>query len=458
MPHLSRRSALKRMLAAGTAPFIWKAHAHAAPSETVLHASFGSSGMAGADIGSLTGSKNLKLIAVAEVDSNQKNLAALKTRFPELRVYEDYRILLDKEKDLTSVNVSTPDHMHGSIGMAALQRGLHVYGQKPMTQTLYEARRLAEVAAEKKLVTQMGIQIHSARKHKLVIKLVHDGAIGKVKEVHSWSGKTWGDTNPLPKRNDPVPAGFNWDLWLGVAAERPFIGGEYYHPGNWRKRLDFGTGTFGDMGCHILDPVFGAIGVGNPNSVRSMLPGPNAVNWSLDVLVKYDFPGTKFTTDPVSLTWYNGNSRPPMEVLKAAGRRLMAPGEKFDNKVHLDSQGSILIGTEGVLYSQYDTGDTPILTPVEKFKDFKMPDERNTNHYLQFVEAVRGNGKTSAPFSYSGPLTEMVLLGCLATRFPLTDLKWDTKGLKFTNNDAANAFVRRKPRKGFETEGLDQGV
>ena len=444
MPRLSRRTALKSMLAAGAAPFVWKLHAHAAPSETVLHASFGADGMAGSDIGSLTASKNLKLVAVAEIDSNR--LAKVKKDHPDCRIYKDYRILLDKEKDLNSVNVSTPDHMHGSIGMAAMNRGLHVYGQKPLTQTLYEARRLTEVAAEKKLITQMGIQIHSARKHKLVVKLIHDGAIGKVKEVHSWSGKSWGDTNPKPNQTDEVPKSLNWDLWLGVAADRPYIGKvgpeNYYHPGNWRKRLDFGTGTFGDMGCHILDPVFGALGVGNPLSIRSELPGPNAYNWSLDVQVKYTFPGTKFTTETVDLTWYNGKARPPEEVVKLIGKH------------KLDGQGSILIGTEGVMYSQYDSGNEPILLGNEKFADFKMPEEKNTNHYLEFVEAVRGNGMTSAPFSYSGPLTEMVLLGCLATRFPKIDLKWDTKALKVTNVEAANAFVRRKPRKGFETEGL----
>ena len=441
MSKITRRAALKATAATFAAPFVWKLHAHAAPSDTVLHASFGAGGMAGSDIGSLTGSKNLKLIAVAEVDANQKNLAALKKTWPDLRVYADYRELLDKEKDLNSVNVSTPDHMHAPIAMRALNRGLNVYGQKPLTQTIYEARRLTEVAGEKKVVTQMGIQIHSARKHKLVVKLIQDGVIGKVKEVHSWSGKSWGDTSPKPDKKDPIPAGFDWDLWLGVASDRPFIGGGYYHPGNWRKRLDFGTGTFGDMGCHILDPVFNAIGVGNPSSIRSELPGPNDYNWSLDVQVKYVFPGSKFTTDPVSLTWYNGKVRPPKEVTDLIG------------SLKLDGQGSILIGTEGVMYSPYDSGGQPILIGG-KFKDFKMPDVKDDNHYLQYVEAVRGNGTTSAPFSYSGPLTEMVLLGCLATRFPKTDLKWDTKALKFTNNDEANKFVKKTYRKGFEVEGL----
>lgn len=437
---ITRRTALKAAGATFAAPFVWRLHANAAPSETVLHASFGASGMAGSDIGSLTASKNLKLVAVAEVD--QSHLANIKKQFPDCRIYDDFRTLLDKEKDLNSVNVSTPDHMHGSIAMSAMQRGLNVYGQKPLTQTIHEARRLAEVAAQKKLVTQMGIQIHSARKHKLVVKLIQDGIIGKVKEVHSWSGKSWGDTSAKPERKDAIPAGFNWDLWLGVAAERPFIGDSYYHPGNWRKRLDFGTGTFGDMGCHILDPVFGAIGVGNPLSIRSELPGPNNYNWSLDVQVKFIFPGTAYTTDPVSLTWYNGNARPPAEVVKHI------------DGMKLDFQGSILIGTEGVMYSQYDSANVPVLLPREQFKDFKLPDIKDDNHYLQYVEAVRGNGSTSAPFSYSGPLTEMVLLGCLATRFPKADLKWDTKTLKVTNLEEANQFVRRTPRKGWEVEGL----
>lgn len=439
MPRMTRRSILKAGAATLAAPFVWRHHAHAAPSETVLHASFGADGMAGSDIGSLSGSKHFKLVAVAEVDSNRKNLAALKKRWPDLHVYDDFRVLLDKERHLDSVNVSTPDHMHAPIAMSAMNRGLNVYCQKPLTQTIYEARRLTEVAAEKKLVTQMGIQIHSHPVHKLVVQLIHDGAIGKVKEVHSWSGKSWGDTKPRPDRVDPVPKGFDWHLWLGVAAERPFIGNGYYHPGNWRKRLDFGTGTFGDMGCHILDPVFGALGVGNPLSIRSELPGPNADNWSLDVEVKYVFPGTKYTTDTVSLTWYNGKALPPEEIQKQVGRKL-------------NDQGSIYIGEKGVMYSPYIAN--PVLLPAEDFKDYKMPKITGDDHYLQFVEAVRGNGRTSAPFSYSGPLTELVLLGCLATRFEKQDLKWDTKALKFTNIETANQFVRKTYRKGFEVEGL----
>ena len=304
----TRRAALKAGVAALAAPFVFRQFATAAPSETLMHVSVGAGGMAGSDIGSLTGSKNLKLVAVADVDLNQTK-KLLKDN-PGLKVYQDWREMFDKEK-FDSVNVSTPDHMHACPTMRAIKSGKHVYTQKPLTQTLHECRALQIAAKEAKVVTQMGIQIHSAKEHKQVVQAIHDGIVGKVKAVHSWSGKDWGDANPRPDRKDDVPKELNWDLWLGVAADTPYLGDKYYHPGNWRKRLDFGTGTFGDMGCHILDPVFGAIGVGNPSSIRSELPGPNDYNWSLDVQVKYVFPGSKYTTDTVALTWYNGSARPP---------------------------------------------------------------------------------------------------------------------------------------------------
>jgi len=348
--------------------------------------------------------------------------------------------LLDKEKDLHSVNVSTPDHMHAPIAMRAIQRGLHVYTQKPLTQTIFEARQLTTAAREKKIVSQMGIQIHSHEIHRQVVATIQAGAIGKVKEVHSWSGKKWGDRDPMPKRKDEIPASLNWDFWLGVAADRPFIGNGYYHPGNWRKRLDFGTGTFGDMGCHILDPVYGALALTAPKSVRSEGGAPNADNWGLDSQVTYVFPRTKYTTDTLTLTWYDGDKRPPDEIKSLLGKHAMI------------DQGSIYIGSEGVLYSPYIAA--PVLLPAEKFAEYKLPKPSGQDHYGQFVEACRGNGQTSAPFAYSGPLSEMVLLGTLATRFPKTTLEWDAAAVKVTNVEEANRFVRKRYRKGWEVEGL----
>ena len=433
---ITRRDALKGLGAAALgAPMVYRAHG-AAPSETVLHASFGADGMAWSDISSLTASKNLKLVAVAEVDENK--LAKVKKAFPDVRVYSDWRVLLDKEKDLRSVNVSTPDHMHAPIGMSAMMRGINIYGQKPLTQTIYEARQMAKIAAEKKLITQMGIQIHSHEVHRTVVKIVHEGAIGKVKEVHSWSGKHWGDTANRPNRMDEPPKGFDWDLWLGVAAARPFIGNQYYHPGNWRKRLDFGTGTFGDMGCHILDPVFGACGFTSPLTIVADGDGPTDDSWGLSCHVKYVFPETKFAVDKCELHWHHGNSRPSADVQNLIGNR------------KLNDQGSIYVGEKGVLYSPYISA--PVLLPEEKFVDYKKPTPGGANHYLQYVEAVRGNGETSAPFSYAGPLTEMVLLGCLATRFPKVPLQFDTATLKVSGHEMAQQFVRKQYRKGWEVE------
>jgi predicted dehydrogenase len=419
------------------APFVLRRHATAAPSETIYHASFGANGMALSDIGSLTASKHLKLVAVADVDLARTN--EVKKQFPDVHIYQDWRELLDKEKHLTSANISTPDHMHASISMRAMQQGLHTYTQKPLTQTIYEARQLARVAGEKKLITQMGTQIHSHYVHRMVVATIQAGAIGKVKAVHSWSGKQWGDRAPRPSRLDKVPASLNWDLWLGIAAERPFLE-NYYHPAEWRKRLDFGTGTFGDMGCHILDPVFTSLGLQAPRSVYSDGGAPNEDSWGLDSHVHYVFGGTKHTTDTVTLDWYDGDARPGAEIKGLLEGRA------------LEHQGSVYLGTEGVLYSPYIAD--PVLLPSEKFRDYRKPNPGGEDHYLQWVEAVRSNTKTSTPFSFAGPMTEAVLLGCLATRFPKSKLEWDAASMKVTNVAEANRFVRRRYRKGWEVEGL----
>ena len=436
----SRRSFLKQLGAASmAAPFVTSGLIAAPPSNRLRHASFGASGMAAADLGAISGQPNVDLVAVAEVDPTRAE--HLKKKFPDLKIYQDWRAMLDKEKDLDSVNVSTPDHMHGPMGMAAMQLGRHVYGQKPLTHDIYESRQLTLMARAKKLVTQMGIQVHSSTEYQLAVRLIQDLAIGKVKEVHTWSSKKWGDPGAKPDRIDPVPAGMDWNLWLGVCADRPFIGGGWYHPGNWRKRLDFGTGTFGDMGCHIYDPVFKALALTAPLSVRSEGPTPNDHSWANNAVVHYIFPGTAFSEGKtVAVTWYDGDQRPPAEVQALLGSR------------KLPDQGSIFIGTKGVMVLPHVS--RPILLPDEQFTDFKMPDVKGSNHWGQFVEACRGNGKTSANFDYAGPLTEAVLLGGIASRFPKTTLDWNAAKLTFSNQAEANQFVRRAYRKGWEVKGL----
>lgn len=437
----NRRSFIKTSVLTGASlPLFNIGTAGASPNDMLNHASFGATGMAGRDIGSLTRSDHLNLVAVADVDDAA--LAKVREQFPDVRVYKDWRVLLEKEhKNLDSVNVSTPDHMHAPIGVTAMNLGLHVYGQKPLAQNLYETRRMAEIAKEKGVVTQMGTQLTSSTYERLAVKMIQDGVIGKVKEVHIFSNKTWGDPSPLPDRRDPVPAGFDWDLWCGAAAERPYIE-ECYHPKQWRKRLDFGTGTLGDMGCHIYSPMFAALGVKAPVSVKSVGEVPNKTNWAVNEKFEYIFQGNQYTAGKtVKVIWCDGSLRPPREFVEMFGEKM-------------PRQGGIYIGTEAVLLVPH--GALPVPYPREKFAEYRYPKFPARDHYKDFIAAARGeNIKPLADFhDYGGPLTETVLLGSLASRFPNETLEWDVANLRFTNNQAANGFIRREYRKGWEVDGL----
>lgn len=453
-PHLvNRRHFLKTLGAAGVvAPFVTRDLIAAPPSGVLRHASFGSAGMAWSDIQAICSNPFVKLVAVAEVDLNR--LKEVKSWHPDVKVYQDWRELLDKEgRNIDSVNVSTPDHLHAPIALSAMQLGKHVYCQKPLCHDIYETRKLTEFAREKKLVTQMGIQIHSQKVYRQAVALVQSGVIGKVKEVHTWSSKKWGDMGPPPKTQDAVPAGFNWDLWLGGMAPRPFVAG-YYHPGQWRKRLDFGTGTFGDMGCHIFDPVFEALALTAPISLRSEGPAPDQWNWAINARIRYVFPGTRYTEGKtVAVTWYDGDAKPPAEIL-ALVAGAPAPEQPADSKKKVRdplNEGSIIIGTNGVLHVPHVA--TPKLFPVAKFQDYPMPDVEGSHHWSQWAEACLSGAKPSANFDYAGPLTEAVLLGSVAVRFPQTTLKWDTAKLQF-DEKKANPYIRRRYRKGWDVKGL----
>jgi predicted dehydrogenase len=439
-PIFTRRSFLKTLgTVTITAPFVTRGLMAQSPNSVLRHASFGAAGQAGHDLHEIGKFKEVRLVAVAEVDL--KRTEQLKKDFPETKIYQDWRELLDKEgKNLDSINVSTPDHMHAPMAMTAMEMGKHVFCEKPLAHDLYEVRRLNEFAKNKGLVTQMGIQIHAVNHYKMAGRLVQEGVIGKIKEVHSWCPKSWGDPNPRPDRTDPVPDQFNWDIWLGVCADRPFIGKGYYHPSEWRKRLDFGTGTFGDMGCHIFDPVFTAIGLTAPISVRSEGTAPNQWNWALNSQIHYVFPGTAHTAEKtLNVTWYDGTQKPPAEALT------MLEG---DERPEI---GSILVGTEGVMVIPHI--NRPLLYPDKKFKDFKYPDISSHDHYGEFVQACRGNGHTGAHFGYAGPLTEAVLLGGVASRFPKATFTWNSAKLKF-NEHEANQFIRREYRKGWHVKDL----
>jgi predicted dehydrogenase len=451
---INRRAFLKTVGAAGlAAPFITPHLRSAPPSGVLRHASFGSAGMAWGDIQAICSNPFVKLVAVAEVDLNR--IKNVKEWHPDVKVYQDWRELLDKEgKNLDSVNVSTPDHLHAPIALSAMQLGKHVYCQKPLTHDIHETRVLTRFAREKRLVTQMGIQIHSQKVYRQAVALVQSGAIGKVKEVHTWSNKKWGDKGAPPVRQDAVPDGFNWDLWLGGNTPRPYLS-RYYHPSEWRKRLDFGTGTFGDMGCHIFDPVFEALALTAPLSLQSEGPAPDQWNWSIDAKITYVFPGTRYTEGKtVNVTWYDGDQRPPAHILElVAMPKSAASGDpKKKRQENPMDQGSIIIGTKGTLHVPHVA--TPKLFPLATFKDYPMPTVQEAHHWSQWAEACRSGGTPSANFDYSGPLTEAVLLGSVAVRFPHMKLDWNSDKLRFDNVKQANAFIRRQYRQGWGVTGL----
>jgi predicted dehydrogenase len=435
-----RRTFLRTAGQAGlAAPFLIRELLSKPPSGTLRLAAFGANGMAWSTLDGIATHPKAKLICVAEVDASR--LDRVKKKYPEARVYEDWREMLRREKgQIDAASVATPDHMHAPQAVSAMRMGLPVYVQKPLAHDIHEVRTLVKMARDRKLATQMGIQIHSWAQYKTAVQIIQSGAIGKVKEVHTWSEKKWGDTDRLPTTADPIPSGFNWNDWLGVAATRPYLK-EVYHPSNWRKRLDFGTATFGDMGCHILDPVFSALKLGSPVSVRSEGAAPNGESWALDSLIHYVFAGTEYTAEKtMPLTWYDGDRLPSAEIQALVGS-FKFPG-----------QGSIFIGTKGQMLLPHIA--MPILLPIRDFAGFPRPEAITTNHYWEFADAVLGNGTTSAGFDYAGPLTEAVLLGPLATRFPQTTLEWDGKKAKFRNSKEADAFLQRKYRDGWSVHGL----
>jgi len=447
----TRRTFIKHIAVAGAAlPVVSPSLVRAAsPNGKLRHVSFGANGMAWADINSLSRSKHFDLVAAVEIDL--RRFDKLDQKFPKTKKFQDWREVFDKHAgDFDSCNVTVPDHMHAPIAMTALNHDKHVYGQKPLAHDIYEVRRLTEAAAAKpNLATQMGIQIHSHTYYRLGVELIHSGAIGKVKQVHTFSNKKWGDMSPRPDKSDPVPDSLDWNGWLGVCEKRPFIKG-YYHPGQWRKRLDFGTGTFGDMGCHIYDPVFEALGLTTPLSLTSHGPTPNEHNWSIDAKIEYVFPGTQYSAgDTVKVTWYDGDARPPQDVVAAVEKEMAKVVGK--DAYTLPGQGSIFLGTEGMMLLPHIA--RPFLLPHATYADFKYPKVQGTDHWGQFVDASRGEGKTLAPFSFSGPLTEAVLLGGVATRFKGQTLKWHADKLSF-DEPQATALVRKTYRKGWEVPGL----
>ncbi|HWB08104.1 MAG TPA: Gfo/Idh/MocA family oxidoreductase [Pirellulales bacterium] len=438
MSRSNRRTFIKSVTAAGAGLALARSLHAAAPMDKLNVASIGTGGKGWSDLTETAKSPHVNVVALCDIDESAGHLGQAAERFPKARRYTDWRRLLDESRDIDAVLVSTPDHMHAPITLAALALGKHVHCQKPLTHTVSEARELRLAAKKARVVTQMGNQIQSDVSYRTAVKVIHDGAIGKVREVHSWQGgpMQWMLESDRPAGSDPVPSGVHWDNWLGVAPVRPYKA-KIYHPFNWRAWQDFSNGQLGDFGCHILDPVFMALELTAPRTVRAEAPPINREVWTNRATVYYEFPGTSRTAEPtLKLTWYDGQgAKPPRELLGVP--------DGFE----LPSSGSLLKGENGMMVIPHVA--LPKLLPLEKFADYKFPEVGSRDHYVSWADACRGEGTTTSHFDYSGPLTEAVLLGTVAIRVPHERLEWDAAALKITNSSDASRLLTKSYRDGW---------
>ena len=405
-------------------------------------AHIGVGNMGGEDLKAISSHKLVDVVALCDVDAN--NLAAAHKLHPGARVFSDYREMLNTMgNDIDAVVVSTPDHTHAPASLMAMHMDKPVYCQKPLTHHVSEAREMKKVAEERKLVTQMGIQVHSFYDYKLATLLIQSGIIGKVHTVRAWSPKNWGYDGPVPEGSDPVPATLNWDLWLGTAAERPYKEG-YYHPANWRKLMDYGCGTLGDMGVHIFDTPYNALQLDVPRTVKNDCRPPTGYGYPEKNTVTYEFPETPYTAETLTWVWYDGPGAPP------AHPDLKLPGDEA-----LHDQGAMFMGEKGRLYlphfqklpqlivdGKYQEMDIESFNLGAPVRDYESEGKK---HYHQFVDACLGKAECSAPFSYAARLTETILLGVIAGRFPGQTLLWDAEKAQFEVE--ANKYLTGNYRK-----------
>ena len=389
----------------------------------------------------LQGVKSERIVALADVD-DERAAEAFKA-FPDAVRYRDFREMLDKEKSLDAVVVSTPDHTHAVAAIAAMRHGLHVYCEKPLARSIYEARRMAEVAREAGVVTQMGQQGHAMEGSRRAVEVVRSGAIGDVHELHVWTDRPagwWPQGEERPKDSPPVPKTLDWDAWLGPAPFRPY--NPVYVPFQWRGRWDFGTGAIGDMGVHDLDTAFWALDLGAPTSAEVVAAGLKTDDCPpLASIIDVHYPA-RGSAPPVKLRFYDGKLLPPAELFH---------GEPISDN------GSLMIGTKGTLYThEWHGGETEkdmfLLLPKREFVDYKPPTPtlpRTEGHHLEWINACKGGPATQSNFAYASKLTEGLLVGLLAVRVG-KKIKWDAVQMRATGCPEADAFIRPQFRTGWE--------
>jgi predicted dehydrogenase len=430
-----------------------------APSEKVYIAVIGCGGQGRTNARGLFALDDAQIVAVAdprdEADYSPYYYEGLAGRLPvkaevekqysqknpnfKCNDYVDFRQLLDKEKNIDAILCATPDHWHAFVTLAAIHRKKHVYCEKPLTHNINEARAVAKAAAEAGVATQLGNQGRSDEGNRITCELVWAGAIGEVREVHAWSeAGGWTGNRGRPKETPEVPKGFDWPLWLGPKADRPYH--PAYAPYNWRGWWEFGTGCVGDMAVHNLDPAFAALKLGHPISVEAVrtdfvdsevIGGNNHVVW--------DF-GPAEGRGAVTVHWYDGSLLPLRPPELEQGRRLGQSGN-----------GILLIGSKGTIMGG-GWSQSPRLIPESKMREYGKPPQklpRSPGHHRDWLNACKGGPKACSDFSYGARLTEIVLLGNVAIRAQ-KKIMWDGENMKATNAPEIQPVIQEPYRPGFE--------
>ena len=428
---------------------------HTPPSEKLNVAIIGTGGQGTQNIKALLGHTDVRIMAICDVNEQsdysrfyyggvagrkpareliEKHYAGQKSTgsYKGCSSYIDFRRMFEEEKGIDAVLVATPDHIHATATMTAIKNGKHVYCEKPLTHSIHEARKITEAARQAKVATQMGNHGHSGEGIRLTVEWIRDGAIGDVRQVHSWSntGAGWaGNRTARPKETPPVQPGLNWDLWLGPVQHRPYH--PAYAPYNWRGWWDFGTGANGDMACHNMDPAFWALELGHPISVEASSSGINPETTPLTSTIHYQF-GARKNMPLVTLTWYGGGLMPPRPEELEPGRELTGGGN-----------GILFVGDKGKIMCP-GWGGSPRIIPETKMKAYKRPPKtlaRSKGHHRDWIDACKGGKPASSNFDFAGPMTEVILLGNVALRTG-KKLVWDGSNMKATNAPEADRYIR----------------
>ncbi len=390
-------------------------------------------GAGGRGRGNLDGVLSENIVALCDVDERLAHSA--RQAVPNAKFFFDFRKMLEQmRREIDAVVVSTPDHTHAVAAAMAIRMGKHVYCEKPLTRTVWEARQLRDLARRYKVATQMGNQGTASNELRQGVEVLQSGVLGKVTEIHVWSNRpVWPQGIDRPKEEGIIPDGLDWELWLGPAPKRPYH--ETYHPFAWRGWLDFGTGAIGDMACHTMNMAFWALNLRDPVSIEAETSGVNGETFPKWSIVRYEFP-QRGDLAPCKLTWYDGGKTPPAELLM---------GEQ------MASSGLLIIGTEGRLYSPGDYGTPFVLLPREKFAGWQPPAPsipRSPGHHQEWINACKGGPPAMSSFDYAAALTETALLGNLAV-ISGELINWDARRMRAVNSPKADKLVRPVYRRGW---------